>query len=296
MSYLRFGYGTNGFGDHTLADAVAVLADLGYDGIAVTLDARHLDPFADDLPRRLATLRRLLDRTGMAVVVETGGRYLLDPWREHQPTLMSAHGAQRRLDLLRRAVHIGADLGAEAVSFRSGTADPGSDPATNRDRLARGCAAVLRSAAVAGVPVGLEPGPGMFVDTLDSFDELVTRFDLGLGLTLDVGHCRCPGPRPVADCVRRALPRLVHVHIEDVRCGAHEHLEFGAGDLDFPPVLAALEEGGYRGLVSVELPCHSHAAPEVARRSWEFLRLRGGHRDNGRAAWTGDDPVGRRPG
>ena len=49
-----------------------------------------------------------------------------------------------------------------------------------------------------------------------------------------------------------------------MRRGVHEHLEFGTGEIDFPPVLRALDEVGYRGLVAVELPRHSHAAPDVA--------------------------------
>jgi sugar phosphate isomerase/epimerase len=76
----------------------------------------------------------------------------------------------------------------------------------------------------------------------------------------------------VADCVRRAGPRLVNVQIDDMRRGVHEHLEFGSGEIDFPPVLAALDEVAYRGLVAVELPRHSHAAPDVCRRSLDFLR------------------------
>ncbi|EDY66499.2 isomerase, partial [Streptomyces pristinaespiralis ATCC 25486] len=38
------------------------------------------------------------------------------------------------------------------------------------------------------------------------------------------------------------------------------------------PVLDALAATGYRGLTVVELPRHSHAGPELARRSIEFLR------------------------
>ncbi|WP_333758620.1 sugar phosphate isomerase/epimerase family protein [Streptomyces sp. ISBFB 2968] len=270
----RFGYGTNGFGDHPLEDALAVLADLGYEGVGLTLDPRHLDPFADDLPHRLRRLAARLDRLGLAVVVETGGRYVLDPWRKHQPVLMSAEGAGRRVDLLLRAVRIAADLGAEAVSFWSGAAPADTPRQVVWDRLLAGCGTVVEAAARAGVVLGFEPEPGMFVDTLDAYDELCRR--LGgphpLGLTLDIGHCRCLEPQPVADCVRRVADRLVNVQIEDMRRGTHEHLEFGSGEIDFPPVLSTLAATGYRGLVSVELPRHSHAAPEVARRSLDFLR------------------------
>jgi sugar phosphate isomerase/epimerase len=76
----RFGYGTNGFVNHTLDDAVAVLADLGYAGVALTLDHHHLNPFGPGLARRTAAVAHRLSALGLTVVVETGARYLLDPW------------------------------------------------------------------------------------------------------------------------------------------------------------------------------------------------------------------------
>jgi sugar phosphate isomerase/epimerase len=271
---MKFGFGTNGFGDHSLDDALAVLASLGYDGVGLTLDHRHLDPYATGLPRRLARLAGRLDRLGLDVVIETGGRYLLDPWRKHQPTLLSDDGAQRRADLLVRAVRIAAELGAPAVSMWSGTIPPGCAPRVAWQRLVSGCGRVAEEATSKGVMVGFEPEPGMFVDTLDRFGHLHQRLGAPecLGLTLDIGHCRCLEPEPVADCVYRSAARLVHVQIDDMRRGVHEHLEFGAGDIDFPPVLDALDQCGYRGLVTVELPRHSFAAPDVARRSLDFLR------------------------
>ena len=45
---LRFAYNTNGAANHRLDDALALIADAGYDGVAVTLDIHHLDPFAPD--------------------------------------------------------------------------------------------------------------------------------------------------------------------------------------------------------------------------------------------------------
>ncbi|MFI6504775.1 TIM barrel protein [Nonomuraea typhae] len=269
-----FGFGTNGFGDHTLHDTLGMLADLGYQGVGLTLDKHHLDPFADDLPQRLVRLRRRLDELGLHVVVETGGRYVLDPWRKHYPSLVSAGGVGLRVDLLRRAVRIAAEIGSEVVSFWSGIASPELSEDQLWDQLLSACTEVAEEADRHGVLLGFEPEPGMFIDTLDSFDELIKRLDPPdlFGLTLDIGHCQCLEPDPVPQCVKRAASRLVHVQIEDMRRGAHEHLEFGEGEIDFPPVLRQLVEVGYDRQATVELPRHSHAAPDVAARSIRFLR------------------------
>ncbi len=160
---LRLGYGTNGFHSHRLDDALAVIAGLGYDGVALTLDHLHLDPFAPDLPRRTAACRRRLDELGLGVVVETGARYVLDPWVKHHPTLVSPSGADRRVDYLHRAIEVAADLGAEAVSFWSGTLEPGADHDIAWNRLTDGVARVLDLADRRGVTLAVEPEPGMFL-------------------------------------------------------------------------------------------------------------------------------------
>jgi sugar phosphate isomerase/epimerase len=80
------------------------------------------------------------------------------------------------------------------------------------------------------------------------------------------------GEEPIADYVRRFAPRLVNVHIEDMKRGVHEHLMFGEGEIDFWPALRALGDIGYGGGVHVELSRHSHLAPEAARWSYEYLR------------------------
>ncbi|GAA2920745.1 sugar phosphate isomerase/epimerase family protein [Streptomyces mexicanus] len=272
---LRFGYGTNGFADHRLTDALHLLAGLGYDGVALTLDHQHLDPYAPDVAARVRATGRALRRTGLAVVVETGARYLLDPLRKHRPTLVSAEpeGRAARLELLRRAVRIGAELEAEAVHLWSGTPDPGTTAEEAWRRLAQGCEAALAEADRFGVDLAFEPEPGMLVADLAGYRRLLAavggheRFRL----TLDIGHCRCLEPWPEARCVELAADRLAHVQIEDMRRGVHEHLPLGEGEIDFPPVLAALRAAGYPGLVSVELPRHSHTAATAARHSIEFL-------------------------
>ncbi|WP_431962329.1 sugar phosphate isomerase/epimerase family protein [Actinacidiphila sp. bgisy160] len=273
---LRLGYGTNGLTDLRLDDALALLTDLGYDGVGLTLDHMHLDPLAPDLAARTHRLARRLAALGLEVTVETGARYVLDPRRKHGPSLLDPDPDARaaRTRLLERAVQVAADLGAHAVHCFSGITPAGTSPATAWQRLEGALAPVLDAASAAGIPLAVEPEPGHLLACLDDFHHL--RGLLGdpepLGLTLDIGHCQCLEPAPPADCVKQAAPWLRHVQIEDMRRGVHEHLPFGDGEIDFPPVLQALTDSGYQGLTVVELPRHSHAGPELARTSLDFLR------------------------
>ncbi|MER8033142.1 sugar phosphate isomerase/epimerase family protein [Streptomyces bauhiniae] len=273
---LRFGYGTNGLADLRLDDALALLADLGYDGVGLTLDHMHLDPLAPDLAARTRQVGRRLAALGLEVTVETGARYVLDPRRKHGPSLLDPDPADRsrRADLLIRAVRVAADLGAHAVHCFSGTLPFGTDEETAWPRLAEALTPVLEAATAVDIPLAVEPEPGHLLATLADFHHL--RHALGdpthLGLTLDIGHCQCLEPLPPADCVRAAAPWLRHVQIEDMRRGHHEHLPFGDGEIDFSAVLSALAATGYDALTVVELPRHSHAGPHYAETSLPFLR------------------------
>jgi L-ribulose-5-phosphate 3-epimerase len=280
---LRYGYVSSGLADHRLDEALELLAENGYAGVALTLDHVHFDPFAPRLHARAVRLRERLQELGLVCVVETGARFLLDPRRKHFPTLLS-DGRGRRVDLLCRAVEVAAELGAPVVSMWSGALPAGLDPERAWDLLLEGCDRVLDHAYRHKVLIAFEPEPGMLVEQLADYEELERRLGrpAALGLTLDIGHCVCLEPETVADCVRRAGRRLAHVHIEDMRRGVHEHLMFGDGELDVEATVAALDEIGYQGLVAVELSRHAHAAHEVVPRA--IARLRDAERVAVRAA------------
>ena len=270
---MRFGYGSNGFWDHRLDDALAIIADLGYEGTALTLDHPHLDPFAADAGERVRRIGARLAELDLAVVVETGARYLMDPRRKHEPTLVSDEGHEKRVELLRRAVRIGHDLGAEAVSFWSGILPDGVPEAEGWSRLVSGVEQVLPLADELGVDCAFEPEPGMFAERLSDVLELRERLGAPerFRVTVDVGHGVCNEPDGPEGTVRRAGDLIANVQLDDMRPGVHDHLEFGDGEIDLPGVLGALEGVGYRGLAAVELPRHGHAAPLVAERSMRAL-------------------------
>jgi len=270
---MRLGYNTNGMAHHDLSVALRLLAEIGYQSVAVTIDHAALAP-GRGTAGRLASLGRLLDRLGMRSVIETGARFLLDPYHKHEPTLMSADpaGRTRRMAFYGHAIRCAAELGSDCVSLWSGTLREPIPRPEALDRLVSGLERVLDHAAGEGVTIGFEPEPGMFIDSMSRFETLLARIDRpNLRLTLDVGHLHCQGEVPIAEQIRRWAPRLANVHIEDMRRGVHEHLMFGEGQIDFPPVLHALAECGYDGGVHVELSRHSHEAPQAARRAYEFL-------------------------
>ena len=262
------GYNTNGFAHHRLPDALAILRELGYAGVALTPDVNHFDPASDDVAGLTA---ELLD---FRVVVETGARFLLDPRRKHQPTLLSDNAGERqyRADFLRGCVTLAAELQADAVSFWSGAPSTGEPYAVLLDRLAAECQSLAEYAAERGVRLAFEPEPGMLIDTMPRFADLHAAVNhSGFGLTLDLGHLVCQGETPVSEHVKAWAEWLWNVHVEDMRPGVHDHLMFGEGTVDFADAFDALHAVNYQGVVSVELSRHSHNAVEVARRSREFL-------------------------
>ncbi len=274
---MLFGYNTNGFAHHRLEDALEILAELGYQSAAITLDYHVLYPFAGDTAwiKATKTIRRLLEKLQLRSVIETGARFVLDPRHKHQPTLISPDRQERhqRLEFLEYALDTAAALGSAALSFWSGTPTDRVPRRVLMDRLVEGCQSLCEDAARLNVRLAFEPEPGMFIDTMPRFAQLFRRVDHPqFGLTLDIGHLHCQGEVPIAAHLRRWRNRLWNVHIEDMRRGVHDHLMFGEGEIDFAPVLRTLAEIDYAGGVHVELSRHSHNAVETARRALAFLR------------------------
>ncbi len=258
---MLLGYHTNSLQNHRLDDGLQLLAEHGYEVVAITPDTCHLDPFAtsdarlDDLARRLADL-------GLRPTMETGARFLLDPRTKHEPTLMTRDPAARarRLDFYGRVAAMGARLGARVVSFWSGIdRRPGPDScAWMLDGIRLASERIRRE----GLEPSLEPEPGMALETVADWH--AARVDLGReapALTLDVGHLYAVWEGDPLAVVAASVPHLGQVHLEDMRRGEHEHRLPGTGDVDFTGVATVLRESGYGGPVCWEVSRSSHLAP-----------------------------------
>ena len=270
---LRFAYNTNGAANHRLDDALRLIADSGYDGVALTLDHHHLDPFASDWQHEADRVARLLDALKLGSVIETAARYLLDPLDKHEPTLIAAspEGRARRVEFLVRSLDIAALLGSETVSFWAGVPKAGIKREDAMHWLGEGLTQVLDNAERIGVAGSFEPEPGMLIETVADYAALQIRHPR-LRLALDTGHCLVTDDIDPADAVRRYSPHLGTVAIEDMKCGDHTHLPFGQGDMDIPAILDALNEIDFPGLVCVELSRESPRAHAAIPEALEYLR------------------------
>ncbi len=274
---MRLGYNTNGFAHHRLSDALEIIAELGFRSVGLTLDYLHLFPYGESIDAEVSECRAMCRALDVVPVVETGARFVLDPRRKHQPTLLSEETAERRrrLEFLERGIDIAAALGSPAVSLWSGRIDSaaaGAASAKLDERLADGLRQLCRRAASRGVVIAFEPEPGMYIEDLAGYQRIRALVDHpAFLLTLDVGHAHLTEPDGAAAAVHRVRPWIANVHLEGMKSGVHEHLPPDEGDMDLGAVVAALLDSDYDGPATLELSRHSHDAVAVARRAVEFF-------------------------
>ena len=249
--------------DLPLEDAVALAAEVGYDGVELAVgDPRDLE---------VGMVREMLSRHRMGVpAIGTGAAY--------REGLSLAHAdAWRRAGAIRRLkdhVDVGAELGAAVIVglIRGRTAD-GLPLCEALARMSEGLQEVAGYAARQGVRLLLEPINRYETDLVNTVgDALAVACEAGenVGLLVDTFHMNIEDPS-IAGAIRDAAPRIWHVHVADSNRRAP-----GAGHIDFGEVIEALEDIGYRGYVSGEMimepdaptafaALHSHVAPMMMR-------------------------------
>lgn len=267
------GYNTNGLAHHRLEDALRLLADLGYGGVALTPDVGHLDPMTST-ERDWDQARELLDRLKLKIVLETGARFVLDPRRKHYPNLVSRDdaAAARRLDFYGRCLRMAKALGSPLISIWSGPMEPGDDPAGALERLLGRLQRLLDDARKAAVQVCFEPEPGHLIDSHAAYRDLRRRLKReDLMTTIDVGHLLVTEAGAPHQHLAEFASTLKNVQVDDARRGVHEHLMPGAGEIDFAPVFQELRRLNYGGMVALELSRDSHRAAEAAAQAFKIL-------------------------
>ena len=139
---LRFAFNTNGAANHRLDDALTLIAEAGYDGVALTLDIHHLDPYDPDF---LLNTRHVAARlAGAEPGLRGGNRRPLpaQPARQARADLAEPRtqkAGRKRVDFLTRALTVVAETGGEAMSFWAGVPKRGVTHGASTILAAAGC-------------------------------------------------------------------------------------------------------------------------------------------------------------
>ena len=241
--------------------ALATAARLGATGVEI--DARgELRP-ADLSQTALREVRRLLDEHSLRVVAvgfRTRRGYDV------------ADELDRRVAATKAAMKFAADLRAPVVINQVGRV-----PAEPNGKSWELLVASLRDLAAYGQHIGAvlaaQTGSESGADLARLIDLLPAQ---SIAANLDPGNLIINGLSPL-EAVESLGPRIWHVHardgVRDLARGRGLEVELGRGSADFPGLLGALENFGYRGYFTVarETIRPDEAEAEVAQ-AIEYLK------------------------
>ncbi len=271
----RLGYNSCGFArSDDIFDIAERIAGIGYAGLELSLQEGHFHPYCHGQRERRA-LRRHLRQLGLALVINTGARYVLGPVK-HEPGLVSRtrEARERFLTFMEDCIRMAPQLGAGVVMLHSGYSPAGVETTRAWQWAVQGIQRLARCASAEDVQLGFEFHPDMFVRDLACYWRLKREVgEPAVRLTLDVGHVACTEDDSPTAVIASCAPQIVNVHLEDIKGRVHRHLPIGQGDIDFGAVFRALDAVGYPGLVNAELNSADLDCDEdgLARSTWEHL-------------------------
>jgi sugar phosphate isomerase/epimerase len=107
------------------------------------------------------------------------------------------------------------------------------------------------------------PLPHLLGGQLADFAWILERLPVeGTGVCVDTSHASLGGF--LLEAIARFGPRIVHVQASDNRGVTDDHLPPGAGVIDWPQVVRALEQVGYAGVFMLEVAGDGDIATHVA--------------------------------
>lgn len=246
--------------DATLEPLARKAAALGYDALELPLE----NP-GDWDPGRA---RDLLDELGLGAVVVGAmgpGRSLLARAGDVLTTQEYLRACLDAAVLLRSPVVAGPFYAPTGVTWRMDVDERTAAVSELRENLAP----LADAAAEIGLILAVEPLNRYETSLLNTVEQSLDALDpllgAGVGLALDTYHLNIEEKRP-AEAVRAAGPAIAHVQV----CGS-DRGAVGDDHTDWPALLQALDDVGYRGVLGLESFTGENATIAVAASVWRPL-------------------------
>jgi sugar phosphate isomerase/epimerase len=274
---MKLAFSSNAYLRYSIEETTSRVAALGYTGIELLADVPHAWP-AGLLEEQKQTIRDALAKHNLAIsninafmmnaIADPRQPYWYPSWIEPDP-----HYRAIRREHTKRALQLAHDLSAPQITTEPGgplaAGQSWSDGAVLFYEELMPCVEVAEKL---GVPLLIEPEPGLLIERFDQYLEFVGRINSPMiGLNFDVGHAYCVGEDP-QDWVATMAPHTRHYHLEDIAVTrVHQHLVPGRGAIDFPATLIEIAKTGYDGWLTVELYPYLDDPDAAAREAKQFL-------------------------
>lgn len=277
MGAIQLSYSSFGLTNLDFLTAIDAVDRAGYDGIEISFHRDHFNPFDID-DDYLARVKQRLDRARVKPACVATASHFFTPQRPHEPSLMAVEPAarERRIDLIKRGIHVARKLGVNLVTFGSGfiraehVANPGVDPGELLAESIRVCLREIRDDE--DITLVIEPEPGMYIETMAQALALMRAVGSPkFKLHIDICHAYCSEP----DYIRvlgEAAPHARYLHISDAREGYNLKIVQDAPnlafDLDFASTLVHFPDIADYLLIDRDHPIHFRDhAPSRARQA-----------------------------
>ena len=245
---MKLGYSTWGMPTVPIETAIPHLAQLGFDGIELTIIPRFTTELSKlDVGER-KRIASLLKQHNLALPAIAAHSSLLE-------TDPNAHA--KNMWRLKGGVDLAVDL-AQDGELPAVNTTPGGKPDmwdTKKDFLAERLGELVDYGASRGVTIAMEPHIGAIIDTPDKVLELLDIVDSPyLKVNFDISHFDIVGI-PTEETVAALAAVSAHTHVKDQR-GIHPDFEFlipGEGTFDYVDYLEQMQAHGYDGFITAEV-------------------------------------------
>ncbi|MBK9007739.1 MAG: sugar phosphate isomerase/epimerase [Anaerolineae bacterium] len=271
---IKLSYSTFGLTNLDFLRAIEVVDKAGYPGVELSFHRDQFNPFnlTDD---DLDAIKRKLDSLEVTAACMSTASHFFTPQRPHEPSLMTPDlaGRKRRIELVRRGVHVARRLGIPLVSFGSGFIrdEHVSNPSVNPRELLvdsiHQCLSSLRDDD--NITLLIEPEPGMYIETLEQGMDLVDEIGSSrFQLHLDLNHNYCSETNYL-EALGKAAPRAKFLHVSDSQEGYNLKLVKASDDLkmdlNFAKYLIYFPETADYLLVDPDHPIYFYDEPPGAK-------------------------------
>jgi len=242
------------------------LAELGFQNF--NLEILEEDQAELFTPERVSAFRTLADSLGIRIPIFT--TYFV----ENDLVSLSAERRSKGLRHFRASLEAAEKLGATTMNlasefppelvrayrpeykhapaekFRIPPEVSWSSIWDNQVEMMRSCADV---SAERGMQFSLEPRANSIISTADSFLRLADHVDRpNFGCSLDVMHCHFQH-EDIPTAIKKLGSLLLEVQFCDADGATLNHMPIGKGRVDFKPIVEALKEVDFTGMLSLEI-------------------------------------------